>query len=97
MLSLQVISCYCLSLTPPPPPPQRQISAAKFDTVIIGCHGGLLLTGDFHKGGHFPSFTITFHVAASKFQVSKNGACSVTRVEYVIKAHCPIHLLTRTS
>lgn len=60
--------------SPSTPLPQRLISAAKFDTVIIGCHGGLLPTGDFHKGRHFPSFTKTFGVAESKLQVSKNDA-----------------------
>lgn len=65
---------FLLLSLPHSPRPPRQISAAKFDTVIIGCHGGLLSTGDFHKCRHFPSFTITFGVAESKLQISKNDA-----------------------
>lgn len=71
MLSLQAISGHHSS---PPPPQQTQIFAAKFDTVIIGCNGGLLPTGDFHKNRHFPSFTRTFSRAESKFQVSETAA-----------------------
>lgn len=67
MLSSQVISCHHFAQ-------QTQIFAAKFDTVIIGCNGGLLPTGDFHKNGHFPLLTRTFSRAESQFQVSKNDA-----------------------
>jgi hypothetical protein len=61
-------------LPPSTLPQQTQIFAAKFDTVIIGCNGGLLPTGDFHKNRHFPSFTRTFSRAESKFQVSETAA-----------------------
>lgn len=54
---------------------QKQIFAAKFDTrfsiVIIGCHQGFLLNGDFLKNGHFPPFTIPFGLAGSELHLAK--------------------------